>query len=163
MGTQARYNKWNRYTKMQKTADVLAGEYPKFPKVAVGGIVFNGSRVLLVRRGHPPALNQWAIPGGTVELGESLQTAVQREIREETGLRVCAKQPVYTFDMIEKDACGKVRFHYIIIDLIAEHRGGTLKSGSDAREARWISPAELKAIDVNQRTRTLLKQQFDFG
>jgi ADP-ribose pyrophosphatase len=82
---------------------------------------------------------------------------------EETGLRVRAQQPVYTFDTIQADGLGRVRFHYVIVDLIAVYCGGRLAPGGDARAARWISPAELKTLNVNRRTRDLLKRQFDFG
>ena len=84
--------------------------YPDSPLVAVGAVVFNQNRVLLVKRAKPPAQNQWAIPGGKVRLGETLQQAAEREIHEETGIIIRALKPIYTFDIIQKDRSGRIRF-----------------------------------------------------
>jgi len=137
-------------------------EYPHCPKVAVGAVVFNEGRVLLVRRGKAPSKGLWAIPGGSVELGESLQEAAEREILEEAGIVVKAREPVCTFDVIERDDAGRVRFHYVIVDLAADYLDGDLRSGDDALEARWVSPGELETLTVNERTRRLLERQFQF-
>ncbi len=140
-----------------------ANAYPGQPRVAVGAVVIHADRVLLVQRGQPPAEGFWAIPGGSVELGETLQSAAEREIKEETGIIIQAREPIYTFDMIEKDAQGRIRFHYVIIDLHAEYVGGHLRPGTDARQARWVTPAELDNLKVNPRTRDLLGKLFAFG
>ena len=133
-------------------------EYPGRPRVAVGGIVFKDNRVLLVRRGNPPAEGQWSIPGGSVELGETLQQAVEREIHEEAGIVVRAGEPIYVFDTITQDGSGEVRFHYVIVDLAAEFVSGELRSGDDAQEARWVSADELTALRASKRTVELLAQ-----
>jgi 8-oxo-dGTP diphosphatase len=145
------------------TAKPAAGRYPECPVVAVGAVVFNEERVLLVRRGQPPSCDLWAIPGGKVRLGETLQTAAEREILEETGLTVCARQPVYTFDIIEQDAQGRIRFHYVIVDLIADYVAGTISAGDDAREVRWIGPDEIRRLEVSPQTVDLLQRKFGFG
>ena len=137
--------------------------YPSLPEVAVGAVVFHANRVLLVRRGQAPADGQWAIPGGRVELGEALARAAEREIREETGILVAAGEPIYVFDVIERDAAGRIRFHYVIVDLAARYMGGNLRSGDDAREARWVAADELRHLDVSPPTRHLLASRFDFG
>jgi 8-oxo-dGTP diphosphatase len=139
------------------------GEYPDVPRVAVGAIVFRGGRVLLVKRGHPPSQGLWAIPGGRVELGETLQAAAEREIGEETGLTIRAGDPAYTFDAIVRDDAGRVRFHYVIVDLLADYLGGELRPGDDAREARWVASQDLVELPVNQTTLDLLKNVLHFS
>jgi ADP-ribose pyrophosphatase len=139
------------------------GRYPDRPRVAVGAVVFKGERVLLVKRGKPPSAGTWAIPGGSVRLGETLRLAAEREVLEETGVRIRAGEPVLTFEAIETDPDGQVRFHYVIVDLAAEHLGGEPQAASDADEARWVSAADLQRLNVNRRTRELLKDRFDFG
>jgi len=136
--------------------------YPDCPRVAVGAIVFDQGRVLLVRRGKPPSPNVWAFPGGSVNLGESLEEAAEREIREETGLRVRAGKPVYTFDVIDRDDQGRVRFHYVIVDLQADLLDGEIRAGDDALDARWVSPQQLGELEVNRRTLRVLSRLYGF-
>jgi ADP-ribose pyrophosphatase len=138
-------------------------DYPGHPRVAVGAVVFKDGCVLLVRRGQPPAEDFWAIPGGSVEIGEALQEAAEREILEETGIHIRASKPIYTFDVIDRDADGKVRFHYVIVDLAADYVGGEPKPGDDALEARWVSADEINDLKVSAPTLKLLKTKFDFG
>jgi 8-oxo-dGTP diphosphatase len=139
------------------------GAYPTRPRVAVGAIVFRDNKVLLVRRGKPPAEDLWAIPGGSVEIGETLKVAAEREIFEETGITIRALEPVYTFDVIERDADDRTRFHYVIVDLTADYVRGDLRAGGDAAAARWVSSDEIASLRVSSETRRLLKTQFDFG
>jgi ADP-ribose pyrophosphatase len=140
-----------------------AGRYPQAPCVAVGAIVFKDEHVLLVRRGKAPSRGQWAIPGGSVALGETLQQAAEREIFEETGIRIAAGEPAYTFDVVDRDNRGQVRYHYVIIDLDAVHQGGELRAGDDALEARWVSAPDLAGLDVSPPTRQLLCDRYHFG
>jgi 8-oxo-dGTP diphosphatase len=137
-------------------------DYPDNPRVAVGAVVFNNNRVLLVRRGQPPSEDLWAIPGGSVEIGETLQEAAEREILEETGITIRAGEPVYTFDAIERDSTGKIRFHYVIIDLGADYISGDPIAGDDAVEARWVTAQEINDLDVSVATLKLLKSKFGF-
>ena len=137
--------------------------YPDAPRVAVGAIVFNENRVLLVQRGKPPAEGIWAIPGGSVKLGETLQQAAEREIYEETGVTIRAREPAYTFESIQRDETGAVRFHYVIVDLIADYVDGTPKAADDALDARWLSVNEIQSVKLSEPTRNLLKEQFNFG
>lgn len=148
---------------MEKPTKISNHEYPDQPRVAVGAIVFEENKVLLVRRGQPPAEGAWAIPGGRVELGESMQKAAEREIREETGLNVRAKDPVFTFDVVVRDDNGRVRFHYVIVDLIADYVSGELRAGDDALDARWVSSTEMETLSVSPNTRNVLKNLFNFG
>ena len=140
-----------------------AREYPENPQVAVGAIVIKDGRVLLVKRGQPPSEGLWAVPGGRVELGETLKEAVEREIIEETGLTICAGDPIYTFDVIERDDSGRIRFHYVIVDLMADYLSGKLNPSDDASEARWVTPEELEGLPMNETTRKVLTNVVDFS
>ena len=140
----------------------MGGEYPDVPLIAVGAIVMRNGCVLLVRRGQPPSEGLWAIPGGRVELGETLQEAAGREIKEETGLTVSAKDPVYTFDVILRDKTGRVQFHYVIVDLLADYVSGALRPGDDAHEARWVTPEDLEELPINQTTLDVLREVVGF-
>ena len=137
-------------------------EYPTHPRVAVGAIVFKGSRVLLVRRLLPPSQDLWAIPGGKVKIGETLQEAAEREIFEETGITIKALEPVFTFDHIEMDGSARAQFHYVIVDLKAEYIGGDLRAGDDAAEVRWVSADELVSLNTSSKTLRLLRTHFKF-
>ena len=136
----------------------MGAEYPDEPRLAVGGVVIKDDRVLLVRRGKPPAFGEWAIPGGSVELGESLEQAVERELREETGITVRAGEICHTFEAVKRDDDGRVRFHYVIIDLMAEYLSGEPVPASDATEAAWLTLAELKDRNINTTTLELLSK-----
>jgi ADP-ribose pyrophosphatase len=128
------------------------------PKAAVGAVVIKEGKILLVKRKYPPKQGKWAIPGGSVNLGESLQAAAEREIMEETGLTIAAKDPVHTFDLIEKDATGEIVFHYVIVDLRADYVCGQIKPADDVSDARWFAPDEIVDLDVSESTIKLLKK-----
>ena len=108
-------------------------------------------------------MNQWAIPGGSVRIGETLQQAAEREIQEETGIQIRAAKPVYTFDVIQMDEAENIRFHYVIVDLSADYLSGELTAGDDALEARWVSADELIHLEVSPATLKLLASGFKFG
>lgn len=98
-----------------------------------------------------------------LELGETLQEAAEREVREETGVIIRARNPVYTFDIVERDDQGRIRFHYVIVDLLADYISGEPNPRSDASEARWIDPKELDELPLSKSTRTFLKEKIKFG
>ena len=133
-------------------------EYPDAPRVGVGAVLVRDGRVLLIKRASPPSQGMWAIPGGRVELGETLQQAAERELREETGIIARAGKPIYTFDVIQRDEIGRVRFHYVIVDLWMEYIAGEICAGDDAEEASWITPQELSILPIHPATRVLLDQ-----
>lgn len=148
---------------MKKRSLKNKNAYPRYPLVAVGAVVFKNNCVLLVRRGQAPSEGLWAIPGGSVEIGETLQEAAEREILEETGIKIRAGKPIYTFDVIDRDQDGKIRFHYVIIDLAADYVSGEPAAGDDAAEARWVSVHEFNELAVSPPTLNLLKTKFEFG
>ena len=148
---------------MTHSIENMNGCYPDQPRVAVGAAVFKENKVLLVLRGKPPAESQWAIPGGCVELGETLQEAAQREILEETGIVIKAGKPVYTFDVVIRDENGRIQFHYVIIDLAADYISGEIRAGDDAVDVRWISSEDMQYQNVSAATRKFLKQCYGFG
>jgi ADP-ribose pyrophosphatase len=117
-----------------------------------------GEQVLLVRRRDPPNPGQWALPGGSVRLGETLREAAEREVLEETGVRVRAGRPVFAFDVVERDGAGAVLYHYVVVDLLAEHLAGEPRPSDDALEAGWFSPADARSAPVNATTLTLLRE-----
>ncbi len=147
---------------MDQQLKTLRNTYPDRPRAAVGAIVFKEDCVLLVRRGKPPAEDQWAIPGGSIELGETLQEAAEREIWEEAGIVICAGDPVFTFDAVIHDKAGRVHFHYVIVDLMAEYVSGELRAGDDAKDARWVSPRQVDSLNISSMTLRVLRQHFGF-
>jgi 8-oxo-dGTP diphosphatase len=138
-------------------------EYPDRPQIAVGAVVIRDEKVLLVKRRNPPGKGLWSIPGGRVELGETLKEAAEREVKEEAGVIIRAKDPVYTFDLIERDDQGCTRFHYVIVDLAADYVSGKPNPGSDACEARWVTSQELDELLVSRITKKFLKETIQFG
>ena len=124
-----------------------AREFPDAPRVGVGAVVLDGDRVLLARRGRAPSAGKWSIPGGLVDLGERLEDAVIREVEEESGLRVRLLGLCGVIDRVvrERDA---VRYHYVIVDYVAECVGGRLEAGSDAAEVRWVAVSELSQYET---------------
>ncbi|MBN2516294.1 MAG: NUDIX hydrolase [Deltaproteobacteria bacterium] len=137
-------------------------DYPDVPRVGVGAVVIKDSKVLLVRRGIPPSKGLWAIPGGHIELGETIQETAEREIFEETGIVIKAGEPMYAFDLIEKDDSGRIHFHFIVVDVKGEYVSGEPCGSDDALEARWLSWGEIKTLPVSRNTLKLLKT-INFG
>jgi 8-oxo-dGTP diphosphatase len=120
-------------------------EYPEAPIVGVGAVVIDGTKVLLVRRGQEPLKGEWSLPGGALELGETLQQGVVREVLEETGLIVVPGGIIEILDRITPDeASGRIRYHYVLIDFVCHVTGGALCSASDAEEVRWVERDQLQ-------------------
>jgi 8-oxo-dGTP diphosphatase len=116
-------------------------EFPEVPLLGVGGVVVHEGRVLLVQRGREPMKGQWSLPGGLLELGESLEAAVMREVQEETGLQVCPVELIELLDRILRED-ERVRYHYVIADYLCSVSGGELRAGSDADAVRWVERSE---------------------
>jgi ADP-ribose pyrophosphatase YjhB (NUDIX family) len=142
----------------------VAREYPDAPRAAVGAVVLDGDSVLLVRRGQPPGLGKWSVPGGLLDLGERLEDAVVREVEEESGLRVQVLGLCGVLDrIIPGDRAGDrggpaVRYHWVIVDYVATVVGGTLCAGSDAAEVRWVPLAELDRYDMTEGLVAMIKR-----
>ena len=116
-------------------------EFPEAPRVAVGAVVVDEGRVLLVRRGSEPLKGHWSLPGGLLEVGEALSAGVVREVREETGLTVEPVELIELLDRIHREG-ERVRYHYVIADYLCRVAGGALKAASDADAGRWVQRAE---------------------
>ncbi|MBI3400451.1 MAG: NUDIX hydrolase [Acidobacteria bacterium] len=133
-------------------------KYPDRPIVGVGAVVFDRGRVLLVRRGQEPLKDEWSLPGGAVELGETLEEAVARELREETGLDVEVGAAVEALDRISRDADGRVEYHYVLVDYACTVRGGRLTAGTDAADVRWADVTELEGLGVSRKAISVIKK-----
>ena len=138
-------------------------EYPEHPLVGVGAVVVEGERVVLVRRGAEPMAGEWSIPGGLLELGETLRAGAAREAREETGLQVEAGEVLEVLDRIVPDTQGKVRFHYVLIDFLCRRIGGELRAGGDAAEARWARDSDLQTLGVAEPAARVIRKALSQG
>jgi 8-oxo-dGTP diphosphatase len=123
-------------------------EYPESPLIGVGAVIVEQNRVLLIRRGQPPLLGEWSLPGGVLECGETLREAVVREAREETGLAVEPGEMLGVYERIIRDEEKRLRYHYVLIDFLCRPIGGDLKAGSDAADVRWFTRGELPALNL---------------
>jgi mutator protein MutT len=134
--------------------------YPSQPVAGVGAIVLQQDEVLLVRRGNEPQKGLWSAPGGALELGESLQQGVRREVLEETGVEVRVLQLAEVFERIMTDDRGAVEYHYVLLDYLCEPVGGALSAGDDAAEAAWVNRADLSARSLTPGLERVIEKAF---
>jgi 8-oxo-dGTP diphosphatase len=118
------------------------------PVVAVGAIVIDKGSILLVKRNTEPARGQWSLPGGRVELGETLREALVREVREETGIDVDVDGLIGTAERVVRDDDGDIAYHYVILDYVCAPRATEVKAGDDAAEARWVPVGEMADLHL---------------
>jgi ADP-ribose pyrophosphatase YjhB (NUDIX family) len=135
-------------------------EFPELPLVGVGAIIIEGDRVLLVKRAHPPIQGQWSIPGGVLEVGETVREAAVREAREETGLIVEPGELLGVYDRILRDAERRVQYHYVLIDFLCRPVGGEVLAATDAAEAQWYRREQLPELQLADDTLEVICKGF---
>jgi 8-oxo-dGTP diphosphatase len=145
----------------------MAREYPDRPVVGIGGVLMEDNRTLLIKRGTEPLLGQWSIPGGTLELGESLQDGVAREMLEETGLEVRVLDMIEVFDRIFLEPEAKIvngkpgpKYHFVIVDYLCERVSGTPQAGSDVTDLAFAREDELENFHLTPTATRVLKRAF---
>lgn len=126
--------------------------------MGVGAIIVQDEHVIVIRRNAEPLKGEWSIPGGVVELGETLRQAAAREALEETGLVVDAGKVVEVFDSIYSDASGRTQYHYVLIDFLCRPVGGQIQAGSDASDVRWARSEELDSLGMRPNTVRVLRK-----
>lgn len=137
---------------------MMTREYPDRPLIGVGAIIVENNRVVVVRRAHEPLKGQWSVPGGVLELGETLHSGAAREALEETGLVVEVGEVLEVFDRILRDGYGRVQFHYVLIDFLCRRVSGELRAGEDASEARWVTAEELRNFPIADSAQAVLSK-----
>jgi len=128
----------------------LKREYPTQPTVGVGAVIICNGKILLAKRGSEPGKNKWSIPGGLVELGETVRNTVVREVKEESNLDVEVHSLIDVVDNLEPDEKGKLRYHFVILDFFVRLKGGSPHAGSDALEVHWVSLSEVEKYDLTR-------------
>jgi len=138
-------------------------QYPNSPVVGVGAVIVQDGVVLLVRRRYEPLAGQWSLPGGRLELGETLEVGLAREMLEETGLDVEVGPVIEVFDRILHDQDHHIRFHYVLIDYLCRPLGGTLQAGSDVSEVAFAAPADLPAYQLTAKATAVIERGFELA
>jgi len=134
--------------------------YPKHPLVGVGAILLRRDRILMAQRGKEPLKGWWSLPGGALELGESLHDAVCREVLEETGLEIVPLGVFEIFERIMRDAAGAPEYHYVLIDYVCRVTGGKLFPGDDVCAVEWVRRRELPSLQITEGTLAVIEKAF---
>lgn len=137
-------------------------EYPNSPLVGVGGVVIYRDRALLIRRGHEPLKGEWSIPGGMIELGEELHSAVRRELKEETGLEVEPLECIEVFDRVMREGA-RVKYHYVVVDYLCRRKSGRLRPASDVVDARWVRREDLPEYHLTALAHSVILKAFELA
>jgi len=134
--------------------------YPRWPLIGVGALIFHRRRILMAQRGKEPLKGVWSLPGGALEVGESLDAGVRREVREETGLEVKPARVFEIFERIMRDGHGVPEYHYVLIDYICRVTGGALRAGDDVCRVEWFRERELRELEITEGTLTVIERAF---
>jgi len=144
---------------MSESAERDGRWYPEQPIAVVGAVVFKEGKILMIKRAQEPSKGKWSIPGGIIELGETAFEAARREVTEECSIEVEIERVLDSVDNIIRDEEGRIKYHYVIIDLLARYVDGEIRAQSDAEECRWVTPQELMELDITPMLRDMLKRQ----
>jgi 8-oxo-dGTP diphosphatase len=136
-------------------------EYPDSPLVGVGAIIIDEGRVLLVKRGHPPLAGEWSIPGGVLEVGETLRQAAVREAREETCLSVETADLLGVYDRVVRDDAERTRYHYVLVDFLCRRVAGEARAAGDADEVQWFTPSEAAKLPLAEDSAEVVRLAFE--
>ncbi|MGC1684193.1 MAG: NUDIX hydrolase [Candidatus Acidiferrales bacterium] len=135
-------------------------EYPDRPVVGIGGVVIHDGCVLLIRRDNPPLQGEWSIPGGTLELGESILEGIRRELQEETGIEVRVLGLIEVFDRIFRDSAGRIQYHFVIVDHLCELISGTARASSDVSDTAWVQENDLQRYSLSEAATRVVRKAF---
>lgn len=138
-------------------------EYPVRPIVGVGGVTIQDGRVLIMRRAYAPLQGEWSIPGGGLDVGETIADGIRREVEEETGILVRVFDQIETFERILRDDTGRVQYHYVILDYLCEAAGGELRAGSDATDVAWVAEEDLQKYRLRESATRVIAKAFAMG
>lgn len=136
----------------------MSRRYPQRPMAGVGAIIFRGDQVLLVQRGKEPSYGKWSVPGGLVEVGESLRDAVLREVQEEVGLTVVVRDLVVALDRVIRDQTGRIEYHYILLDFLCDSQDGEPFPDSDALDCRFVPIGSLGQYEMTRGTEGAIRR-----
>ena len=136
----------------------MSREYPSLPMVGVAAVVLREGQVLLVLRGREPAKGIWGIPGGLLELGETLAEGARREVLEECNVKIQVGPVVGVFEPMQRDPDGRLRYHYVVVDLLAQYLGGELRAADDADDACWVDVDRLEELPILPETVAIVRK-----
>ena len=136
-------------------------KYPDRPYVGVGAVIVDGGKVLIVKRKYDPLAGQWSLPGGGVEVGETLEDSIVREMLEETGLDIEVGPVIEVLDRIPRDEDGQVRYHFVLVDYLCWPVGGELRASSDVADARFVDPSELPAYHLTKKANEVIARALE--
>ena len=134
--------------------------YPKRPLIGVGALILDRDRILMAQRGKEPLKGWWSLPGGLLELGESLADGIRREVREETGLEIRPLGILEVFERIMRDAGGAPEYHYVLIDYMCRVAGGTPRAGDDVCRVEWVRRRDLPQLQITEGTLAAIEKAF---